>query len=554
MNNDNAFLPYTYMLNDINNFKRSGTSYDNQNNFNIYDTPSSKYFKILFYFGSDSEFTNSLDSAGSGLLAPTWEIIKSNDDKYYEHNSAWAYLKMNDENERAEKLEQFVTLLSDINTNSPWYFSTIGGLQEALERKVAEDGKLEITDKKITITCLPDAVDNRIGTLLDLYRDITWSWTLKKEIIPANLRKFDMAIYLFDAPDKVGVTYKYLSDKIDGISSEMSNDDTYNSYNVDLIEYIDNYRPSYKMIEFHDCEFNYNSIKSAWSELNNAEGISPKYTIDITFGDCYEISYNNIMMRTIGDVILTDMINGSNIDSDYKSNAQEDDDVYESYTYIDSYNRSSRFYTPQYNNRVARLGSLNSNTFNINNSNDIEYKKVYEPGFLSTAAGELVGHTTAAVKKVAKRLLLGNIYSYSLTNMSNQLSEAAQGNLIKTGLTVNQYIKNSKKYRDKPIDDNKRIYKYLSYDRKAKRFNGTIVDPNSVSVENNIYKGDVAAIDSTGRKQYANNEADRSTETGNIYEGDVAAVDNTGRRPIVINKASKKLGNIFSASTIANNL
>jgi hypothetical protein len=79
---------------------------------------------------------------------------------------------------------------------------------------------------------------------------------------------------------------------------------------------------------------------------------------------------------------------------------------------------------------VARLGSLNSNTFNINNSNDIEYKKVYEPGFLSTAAGELVGHTTAAVKKVAKRLLLGNIYSYSLTNMSNQLSEAAQGNLI----------------------------------------------------------------------------------------------------------------------------
>ena len=70
----------------------------------------------------------------------------------YNHNSAWAYLKLNDEQERAEKLEQFILLLSNISSKSPWYFSSVGGLQEALERKVAEDGKLEMSEtKKLTI-------------------------------------------------------------------------------------------------------------------------------------------------------------------------------------------------------------------------------------------------------------------------------------------------------------------------------------------------------------------------------------------------------------------
>ena len=65
------------------------------------------------------------------------------------------FKKLNDEEERAEKLEQFVTLLSDINSKSPWYFSTLGGIQEALERKVVDDGKLEMNEnKKLTITCL----------------------------------------------------------------------------------------------------------------------------------------------------------------------------------------------------------------------------------------------------------------------------------------------------------------------------------------------------------------------------------------------------------------
>lgn len=407
-------LAYRNILNDIQNFKRSGTS--SGADFNIYDTPSHKYFRILFYFGSASEFDI---NNSSGLLAPTWdnykktattenvENTKNTESKtvappYYMHNSAWAYLKLNDENERAEKLEQFVTLLSDINTNSPWYFSTLSGINDALERKVTEDGKLEIENKKLTINCLPDAFDNRIGTLLELYRDVTWSWTNKKEIIPANLRKFDMAVYIFEAPERNWHT-----------TSENT------KLNIDTV--IDDndkshFMPSYKMIEFHDCEFNYNSVKSAWSELNNQTGIAPTYQIDITYSDCYEISYNDIMMRKIGDVITTDMLNAASADK-YISISQEDNIMQKEHLAIRTYPYS------------------------------------YNKTWTGKAIEQLAGHLVKGASDWIKQKIIGNIYGFSLTGLSNNINDIVDANIVKSGMSMAQFIREQKNnYNDKHKD------------------------------------------------------------------------------------------------------
>ena len=64
-----------------------------------------------------------------------------------------------------------------------------------------------------------------------------------------------------------------------------------------------------------NLEFNYNSIKSGWSELSNEEGFAPKYTIDISYNDCYEISYNELLLKTIGDVIQTDIYQAVLVDN-----------------------------------------------------------------------------------------------------------------------------------------------------------------------------------------------------------------------------------------------
>lgn len=442
-------LSYKHILSDIKNFKNSGTYYGSD--FNIYDTPSHKYFKILFYFGSQPEFGS---GNSSGLLAPTWEtvIAKSVEDylavdtknnysnyseeelskaieraeKYnsnlnlYNYNSAWAYLKINGENERAEKLEHFVTLLSDINTNSPWYFSTVSGVQEALERKVAEDGKLDLTEnKKLTITCLPDAFDNRISTLLELYRDVTWSWIHKKEIIPANLRKFDMAIYIFETPE---LNWHTESDAINSSTSK--------------------FKPSYKMIEFHDCEFNYNSIKTGWSELNNQNGITPTYQIEIFYNDCYEISYNDIMMRQIGDVILTDLLNNPS-NSSYNSIPQLND--YQLYSEIKS--RTNPYNIDLYGKEEPMSKNLSDRKNEIN-------KITNNSNLLGDAINQVAGHLVSDVKSLFNRAVMGNIFGFSLTQLRDQVSDFMQGDIVKTGMTLAQY---AREHKNKKEDNTKKI-------------------------------------------------------------------------------------------------
>ena len=385
-------LSYAQFLKDRQEFRKSGSSHGSE--FNYYDTPSHKYFKILFYFG-DSSYTSNKDGLSNGLLHPTWEIFGNKSEseldmiglQYYNYNSAWSYLKLNDENERAEKLEQFVNLLANINSNSPWYFNAISGLDSALERKSAESGNMEIEDpKKLTITCLPDSFDNRIGTLLELYRDITWSWVHKKEIIPANLRKFDMAVYIFESP--LSYWHDIENDTLDGKNR---------------------YVPSYKMIEFHDCEFNYNSIKSGWGDVNNQDGISPTYTIEISYNDCYEISYNEIMMRSIGDVITTDtyqaIINEHGIvkNADVESVAQKDS--------------------------LIQL-------------NGIEYRNNLS-SMDSSGLNQIAGAIKSDVKHLIRKGFLGNLYTYSLPKIGSQIEDVKQGNLIKVGQSVKDYIESA---------------------------------------------------------------------------------------------------------------
>ena len=156
------------------------------------DQPGHLYFKIFFHFLDDNPM-------GNGLLHPSWKyssgewVTQSNyshrakELDYWQHSSAWSYLKQNGEEERAAYLKQFVELLSNISTYSPWYFQSISGLGEALQRTTTEVKEEE--RKKITIGFLEDSTDERIGTLLDLYRMSCWSHLHRREMLPVNLRE-----------------------------------------------------------------------------------------------------------------------------------------------------------------------------------------------------------------------------------------------------------------------------------------------------------------------------------------------------------------------------
>lgn len=412
-------LSYATILKDRELFRKSGSLYGGE--FNLLDTPGSKYFKIFFYF-NNGDADNNTGVHSTGLLSPTWlfDSVLKNNYTYYSYNSAWAYLKMNREDERALQLEQFVNLLSNISSQSPWYFSEISGLDAALERKQVEDFKWEEARQKISIKCLPDAYDDRIATLLDLYRSIVWSWQMKREVLPANLRKFDMGIFIFNDPVQNFSVLKAPKmvlgvPTVDTIHySELGNDSQSQSY-----------RSSYKYIEFHNCEFDYNSSKSALAALNNKEGIAPEYTIDISFDDCYEYRFNESMVMGFGDMIEWDLIDAiADKDYEYQYEEKQGGDYDEKY-------RLNRYSNPVENKPKEILPN--------------------SKGFLTNSLNQIIGTGTNIISGIAKKAVLGNLYSFSLTKMANEASDLIQGDVWSSTRNIMEYVNDAKQRNENEL-------------------------------------------------------------------------------------------------------
>lgn len=290
-------LSYNNIYDLIYSFRTGNLGYKN----NKYDAPAKYYFKLFFYFNNGGLLDskpyidwNALDE-NSDVSKLVNDGTKNNikDAQYEMYNTAKYYLLHNVEYERAELLDQFINLLKEINTYTPWYFKEISGLSEALSRaNLAErDFKIEESKKNLTIKCLPDSIDDRIGTLLDLYRAICYSYYQKKEIVPANLRRFNMGIYIFQTPTNFLNRFEknYASFTHDEMLDELQ------------------LKSSSKYIELVNCEFNIASGATPFGTLNNTEGNSHEYEIGITYDDIFEERYNSFISRTIGDFIITDM-------------------------------------------------------------------------------------------------------------------------------------------------------------------------------------------------------------------------------------------------------
>ena len=134
------FYSYTDFIKDRINFKRVDTTGPNR-----FDSPAALYYKIVFYFsdengllGINNVTVNNTDKSVKAAVNVTAPFTGGEEDSSSAknnvfRNTAYNYLLLNDEIERAEYLKRFLILLSDISADSPWYFQEIGGLDAALE-------------------------------------------------------------------------------------------------------------------------------------------------------------------------------------------------------------------------------------------------------------------------------------------------------------------------------------------------------------------------------------------------------------------------------------
>lgn len=100
--------------------------------------------------------------------------------------------------DRMLALARFTHTLSYINSVCPWFFIGINGISKLNGIKMDDLSK----EKSIEILCNGDAIDMRLNTLLDMYKYACYDEINLKEIIPQNLRKFDMSIVIMNVPIK----------------------------------------------------------------------------------------------------------------------------------------------------------------------------------------------------------------------------------------------------------------------------------------------------------------------------------------------------------------
>lgn len=282
-----VFFPFYSVENysaDINNWRKQ---------INPFGVKGCFYFKIFFNF--DTNY---------GLLGGTTKGV--------DHiNTALKYLSDIEDlpmyiserlRDRREALEKFITSLKNISIHTPWFFKEVTNLNNI--NNVPIEGE-DFSDQFINIICSEESVDMRLGTLFDLYKFATYNTIRNKEIIPANLRKFEMSILFMHVPLRNYQTSFKGSTSTQGESTKSfsSKGLNFNDNNTENII-------SAKMLTFQNCEFDVKSMNELPDAISNESSFDMgKNTIKIKYSKVYETRLNEfekLGFNQEGFVIKTD--------------------------------------------------------------------------------------------------------------------------------------------------------------------------------------------------------------------------------------------------------
>jgi hypothetical protein len=152
------------------------------------------YFKVFFKFNTGFGLFGGIfkDSAGKNYYAQNSAL------QYLDSLSAFKsynYMKIN---ERKLALYKFSSMLFDISIKTPWMIKGISNLQNAMNAYTQDFSN----EKSFDLLFANETVDMRLSTLMDLYKFVCYDDINCKEILPENLRKFDMSIIIFHMPLK----------------------------------------------------------------------------------------------------------------------------------------------------------------------------------------------------------------------------------------------------------------------------------------------------------------------------------------------------------------
>jgi len=405
------------------------------NSFLQTQDPTVLGFKFFFNF----------DQPTSGLLWGTGMV----DPAEAPVNTALWFLNKIGDTQRALYMQKFLYLLHGINNQTPWFFQEIGGLADAWKR---DFNKPLLIDKKIEITCL-ESIDLRVTALLDLYRKACFDWKYRREVVPLNLRQFEMLVYVYESryiqnpndialtQDNVDVEYGFGGNLKGELSrnaaeatgrltgpNETLNDPNTSNVNVTLGVPMSTTR---NMFRFSFCEFDHNESDHL-SAVSNTAPADAKQKIVIKYQDVEEINmYNFWDQNLVSDGWIPSLDNAA-LDGGVSTTPGEPP------------SRPAGIPDPDKN----RVGAFLDNLQQQGQSKLDQIKKAIKDATnLENIKENAFGRAEDFIEGQLTRLFLGNVYGLSAADLANPQK------LVSKVLDAGASLVNDKRFRTTGSDN-----------------------------------------------------------------------------------------------------
>ena len=215
----------------------------------------------------------------------------SDGNKFAANNTAIQYLtrnysKSNDNmGARRKSLVKFVRSLSYISSYAPWFFKSVKDVNNALNMNLDN----LTAEKSIEIECSEEATDLRLLTLMDFYKYAAYDAINQKEILPENLRKFDLDVVVFQSP------IRYLQTSTRDLKGRKTVYKNLNSANMTD-------RMSFKLFSFQGCEIDYSTLNTMLPQtFSNQTPFQSSPTFKIKYDRVYQHNQNEFAKVLFGD-------------------------------------------------------------------------------------------------------------------------------------------------------------------------------------------------------------------------------------------------------------
>jgi len=170
--------------------------------------------------------------------------------------------------QKSQMLKQFKETVRFMNTHAPYYFQGISGVADLwkIEKKSKGFEPNRGHEKKVKIECL-ESVDLRITALADLYKTATFDERNMREIVPENLRWFNVTIRIAEIRN-----FHKLKTAAENANAISAGGDLVNITN-DLISVVE-----FKLI---NCEFDFEESFADEFKMDETEAAKQSFVIKV---------------------------------------------------------------------------------------------------------------------------------------------------------------------------------------------------------------------------------------------------------------------------------